>query len=231
MFIFVPWYWSNEYRKETPVGFVLDEEETEYQQAYGLDMEQMAWRRAKIIELKDPMLFMQEYPATAQEAFQMTGHDSYIKAEPVMRARKAKLEGHGALVLGVDPARFGDDRFVIYARQGRRAWKVGSWPKIDVVGGANRVKRLRPLCSAAAMISRNLKLAAASAMVQARPATAVTPTAAVTSPPVVTAFWTVVCSWVIAPTNSSGQSMVIASNGSCSLPSISAHLASSTNDK
>src|ERR1700684_2445819 len=27
-------------------------------------------------------------------------------------------------------------------------------------------------------------------------------------------------SWVIAPTNSSGQSMVIASNGSCSLPSV-----------
>jgi hypothetical protein len=40
----------------------------------------MVWRRAKIAELKDPLLFKQEYPATAQEAFQLTGHDSFIKS-------------------------------------------------------------------------------------------------------------------------------------------------------
>jgi hypothetical protein len=34
----------------------------------------MVWRRAKIAELKDPLLFKQEYPATADEAFQLTGH-------------------------------------------------------------------------------------------------------------------------------------------------------------
>ena len=32
----------------------------------------------KIAEFKDPVLFKQEYPATAAEAFQMSGHDSYI---------------------------------------------------------------------------------------------------------------------------------------------------------
>ena len=40
--------------------------------------EQMAWRRAKIVELKDARLFKQEYPASAAEAFQMSGHDSFI---------------------------------------------------------------------------------------------------------------------------------------------------------
>jgi hypothetical protein len=38
--------------------------------------EAMAWRRAKIGELKDPILFKKEYPATAAEAFQLSGHDS-----------------------------------------------------------------------------------------------------------------------------------------------------------
>ena len=56
-----------------PPGFVLEEEETQYRDACGLDLEQMAWRRNKIAELKDPLLFKQEYPATAAEAFQRAG--------------------------------------------------------------------------------------------------------------------------------------------------------------
>lgn len=138
--VFVPWFWSDEYRRPVPSDFIVTDEEWDLIEAFGLTKEQLVWRRAKISELKDPMLFKQEYPATAQEAFQTTGHDSYIKAEAVLRARKLTREGIGALVLGVDPARFGDDRFVIYARRGRKAWKVGSYPKIDTVGGANRVK-------------------------------------------------------------------------------------------
>jgi hypothetical protein len=67
----------------------------------------MVWRRGKIAELKDPLLFKQEYPATAQEAFQLTGHDSFIKSEAVLAARKATCEGIGPLVIGADPARFG----------------------------------------------------------------------------------------------------------------------------
>jgi hypothetical protein len=88
--IFVPWYWSEEYRKDCPEGFQLDGEEEKYRAAYGLSMEQMAWRRAKIIELKDPLLFKQEYPATAAEAFQVSGADPYIGPDLVLEARKAK---------------------------------------------------------------------------------------------------------------------------------------------
>ena len=54
----------------------------------------MVWRRAKIAELKDPLLFRQEYPATADEAFQLTGHDAFIKPELILKARKAVLEGY-----------------------------------------------------------------------------------------------------------------------------------------
>jgi hypothetical protein len=85
---------------------------------------------------------MQEYPATAAEAFQMSGHDSFIKPRDVLNARKATIEGVGPLVLGVDPARFGDDRFSIARRQGRKVPLIESRGKIDVVAGANWVRQI-----------------------------------------------------------------------------------------
>lgn len=140
--IFIPWYWQDEYSRPVPDGFVLDDEEQEYANAYGLELEQMAWRRAKIAELKDPLLFKQEYPATAAEAFQLTGHDSFIKPESVLAARKATCEGLGPLVIGSDPARFGDDRFALAWRKGRKVEKIESKAKLDTVQGANWCKQV-----------------------------------------------------------------------------------------
>src|SRR5260370_19340564 len=133
--IFVPWFWSDEYRREVPADFVLDDEELECMEQHGLDLDQMVWRRAKVQELKDPALFKQEYPATALEAFEFSGRDSFIGADAVMRARKAKLEGIGPLVIGADPARFGDGRFNLASRQGRKISKIDSRSKGDTVGG------------------------------------------------------------------------------------------------
>jgi hypothetical protein len=143
--VFVPWFWLNEYRKELPTGFKLDEDERTYQEAYGLDLEQMAWRRAKIIELGSDgaVLFKQEYPATAAEAFQFTGHDAFIKPETVVRARKNNLQAVGPLILGVDPKRFGKDRFSIAWRRGRKVLKIESKPdKMDGLAGANWVRSI-----------------------------------------------------------------------------------------
>jgi len=140
--IFIPWYWSPEYSRPAPDGFVLDEEEAEYQTAYGLTLDQMAWRRNKIAELKDPLLFKQEYPATAAEAFQSTGHDSFIKPAAVVKARKASLDGVGPLILGADPARFGNDRFSLARRKGRKVLGVESRQKLDVVAGANWLRNV-----------------------------------------------------------------------------------------
>lgn len=138
--IFIPWFWQAEYQRNAD-GFVPDDEEQEYKDQHGLTNEQLAWRRAKIAELKDPLLFKQEYPATASEAFQLTGHDSFIKPEQIVRARKFTCEGFGPLVLGVDPSRFGDDRFTIASRRGRKVDKIESKLKIDVVAGANWIKQ------------------------------------------------------------------------------------------
>jgi hypothetical protein len=87
-------------------------------------------------------LFKQEYPATAAEAFQFSGHDSFIAPELVMRARKADLEGIGPLVIGADPTRFGDDRFSLAWRRGRKVSKIESRQKVDVVAGANWLKQI-----------------------------------------------------------------------------------------
>ena len=145
--IFVPWFWSDEYRRPVPDDFCISYEKTddqqyseyEYQQAYGLTDSQMVWRRAKIAELGE-VLFMQEYPATAQEAFQVTGHDSFIKAGDILKARKAELEPFGPLVCGGDPARFGDDSFSVAWRQGRKVLKTEAKEKLDTVAGANWIK-------------------------------------------------------------------------------------------
>ena len=139
--IFVPWYWQDEYRKPA-TDFTMTEEEAQYAEAYGLDAEQVAWRRNKIAELKDETLFKQEYPANAAEAFQMSGHDGFIKPADVVRARKAVLDGIGPLIVGADPARFGNDRFALSWRQGRKVRKVESKAKLDTVAGANWIKQV-----------------------------------------------------------------------------------------
>lgn len=142
--IFCPWFWQDEYRRPAPEGFQLDEEEREYlglHASAGCTLEHMVWRRNKILELKDPLLFKQEYPATVHEAFQTTGHDSLIKAVDVLKARKANLAGLGPLVIGVDPKREGKDRFSIAWRKGRKVLKVESDARpIDNVRAASKLR-------------------------------------------------------------------------------------------
>lgn len=125
--IFVPWFWSSEYRRDDLVDedFELEDtadegelSEVEYAEMFGLDNAQMAWRRMKIAELRSLSLFKQEYPATAEEAFQTSQMDSFIAAAHVLRARKRKNSPAGPLILGVDPAGPGGDRFAVYARRG-----------------------------------------------------------------------------------------------------------------
>lgn len=140
--IFIPWFWSQEYSRPVPEGFTLTDEEAEYQRLHDLSLEQIVWRRAKIAELKDPVLFKQEYPATAAEAFQTTGHDAFIPTEVVLEARKRKVDGVGPLIIGADPARFGNDTFALAWRRGRQVSKVERRGKIDTVQGANWIRQV-----------------------------------------------------------------------------------------
>jgi len=103
---------------------------------------EMAWRRNKILELKDPLLFKQEYPATAAEAFQMTGHDSFIPPILVVKARNNSAQPSGPLVIGFDPAWTGDARHVMAWRRGRKVLKVESCTGLDTMQSAGWLKQV-----------------------------------------------------------------------------------------
>jgi hypothetical protein len=78
--IFIPWMWMKEYRKEVPPNFELTEEELKFKEVYGLDEQQLAWRRMKVQEL-GVELFCQEYPMSPAEAFRSSGHTVMDKLE------------------------------------------------------------------------------------------------------------------------------------------------------
>lgn len=129
--VFIPWFWQTEYRREADL--TLTPEELAYSDFYRLDLEQMAWRRSKIVELKSEELFKQEYPATSAEAFQLTGFESFINSDLIISARKRTAEQGGRLVIGVDPARFGDDRTAIAFRRARKVTKIDTYSKKDTM--------------------------------------------------------------------------------------------------
>jgi hypothetical protein len=143
--IFIPWFWQDEYASNAPEDFKRTVEEDQLVSFYKLSDDQLNWRRKKIIELSvngmdGAKAFLQEYPSNSQSAFQLTGEDSYIPSDIVVRARHCDInDKYGPLIIGVDPARFGDDRTAIIRRQGRRAYKLESHIKLDTMQVAGRV--------------------------------------------------------------------------------------------
>lgn len=139
--IFLPWFVSAEYSREAPAGFELatDSEEgvrseREYAEMHQLSLGQMAWRRAKIIELRSANTFMREYPADVSEAWTATGdHEPFIDTLLVLRARKRERTGAGPLIIGVDPASGGGDRFAVAWRRGDKVLRVKWRNKIDTL--------------------------------------------------------------------------------------------------
>jgi hypothetical protein len=169
--VFLPWYWQPEYRMPVPDDFKPDEAERALVDAYGLDPAQLAWRRAKISQLSgEVQLFQQEYPNTAAEAFIASTDASFIPVSLVQKARHTVIDDTvGAILMGVDVARYGEDATAICLRIGRKVVWMKRWHKkstmetvgivvtllrefnprrifIDVVGvGAGVVDRLREM--------------------------------------------------------------------------------------
>ena len=74
--IFLPWFLTPEYRREAPEGMELTVEEEKLQDKFDLSMDQLYWRRLKIAE-GGKLKFQQEYPATADEAFIVSGSNVF----------------------------------------------------------------------------------------------------------------------------------------------------------
>ena len=132
--IFIPWYWDEGYRIPIDEEFSLTAEEAEYKELYGLDNEQIYFRRKTIANshLKE-LGFQQEYPSNAQEAFIGSGN-SFIPGHLVEMARRYQdAIPSGIKFVGVDPAGMGEDRTSIIIRQGRKAYGLNSYLKYDTM--------------------------------------------------------------------------------------------------
>jgi hypothetical protein len=123
--IFLPWSIDPSYRRRLPDGFEMSSEESRLAEQYGLDAEQIMWRRNKISQLGSQDYFAREYPLVPDEAFMASNFDSFITPDIVMAARKeTDVEAHGPLLIGVDPAGMGDDSTAIAWRRGHRIEKI-----------------------------------------------------------------------------------------------------------
>lgn len=89
--VFFAWFEMEEYRRPVPPGFRRTEEEEALAQTFGLDDEQMVWRRWCIQNNcgGDLNKFRQEYPATPDEAFIATGACVFDKDALVLRRKTA----------------------------------------------------------------------------------------------------------------------------------------------
>lgn len=140
---FIPWFVQEEYRRVPPPDFQLTDDEEILKEAYGLDTQQLAWRRFKIDNAKNGLKqFQQEYPCNVMEAFQTSG-EGLIDPEKIIQARKCKVKDPQApLVFGVDPARTGGDKTVLVFRRGREVPVIMKWDRMDSMRLAGIIARL-----------------------------------------------------------------------------------------
>jgi hypothetical protein len=98
--IFVPWFATPEYRREIPKSTVFERtpEEEVLVTRFNLDNEQLYWRRLKIAE-GGLDKFKQEYPATPEEAFIVSGSNvfnieklSALVPQPILKQMEFSFE-------------------------------------------------------------------------------------------------------------------------------------------
>lgn len=142
--IFVPWYWQNEYCLDVPAGFDLSSEESRYMSAHNLQLGHMVFRRNKTVSYGQGFewLFDQEYPAIPDLAFNSPTSDPIISPTLVAAAINSTYRDDiGALIIGCDPAEYGDDRTGIAFRRGRVCFRIEQYTKQSTMDVANRLAR------------------------------------------------------------------------------------------
>lgn len=104
IFIFVPWFWQEEYRRVPPEGFALTADEAAYGERFGLDDAQLCWRRARARQLGGEENFRREYPATPEEAFHADNPRALWNRALIGRNRRPPPGVLKRTVIAVDPA-------------------------------------------------------------------------------------------------------------------------------
>lgn len=147
--IFVPWYWQDEYKVDSET-FRPTEEELLWLSQYkdkGLTEGHLNWRRIKLQDFKGNYeqkcrKFRQEYPFNDEEAFLSSVTETFIQAEDVRAARGNTVQTDASLVIGVDPARFGDDGSAIIRRRGRKAYNLEIHYNLDTMELTGMIRRI-----------------------------------------------------------------------------------------
>lgn len=117
--VFIPWFWQPEYRAPLPKDFKVSHDEDELIDLFGLDGQQLMWRRNKLASGMSLEKFKQEYPNTLEEAFEATGDDVLIGSRLVRAAIGREVTMLDApIVWGLDPGRFGPDAKTLAKRCG-----------------------------------------------------------------------------------------------------------------
>ena len=135
--VFIPWYVTPEYR--TPCSIPLDHtpREQELIKLYNLDDEQLQWRREKIAK-SGADLFMQEYPATPEEAFITSGRPVFDVPKLTTRSQEIKdkspIERRGLIngKLDIDPR---GEMLVYKAHDPKGTYYIGADIALGVRGG------------------------------------------------------------------------------------------------
>lgn len=147
--IFVPWYWQDEYCINDEKFEPTDEEKNWLIEfgSDGLTRGHLNWRRIKLQDFNGDYeqrcrKFRQEYPFNDEEAFLSSITDTFINIDCVKSARKNKVDSQSNLVIGIDPARMGDDRTAIIRRKGRLAYNLETHYNVDTMALSGIIKRI-----------------------------------------------------------------------------------------
>jgi len=125
--LFLPWTIDKRYFLAPPDGWrpdgeIVDEADgmtdAQYAEAHSLTPGQAYWRKMQIESAGGRNKFRREFPLTADEAFAAAQTDALIQPAVVMPARLRTTQPTGGLILGVDPAGGGGDRFAVVGRRG-----------------------------------------------------------------------------------------------------------------
>ena len=130
--LFIPWWHFPEYRRRLTRKPHFTDEELAFQAEHKLDKEQLWWRRQRIREMGDPILFRREYPPTIEAAYgdvqgayfsteQLATFGNVLRVSPGAQLEKwREPEPGNPVVFGVDVAEgVGLDYSVAYAMDRR----------------------------------------------------------------------------------------------------------------
>lgn len=128
--IFIPWTAHEAYSADYANLGVISEEEQRLR-SVGVTPGQIAWRRQKLIDMRDPRLFPQEYPLTDDEAFLSSGRPVFDPIALLQARAKISPAAHRGNLI----ERSGRIEFCPDPRGELEIWKVPDQNHVYGIGG------------------------------------------------------------------------------------------------